>query len=273
MQFILFYKTGPFTTDIKMAKLSKYFFLLSITVFLNCGKDSATNPDKYYDRYSGRNLQNWSVALGDSLFVSGGAQPVSANDIDTRHYYDYSSVEANINRRGVMAHNLTFKQITDAKAVHVTHRAVFIFNLPAKPSRQNKNYSVHAVECGLFIRDGSTTKKQFGVLFRWIVNPWREDLGRIYVWDGAEWRPETVLQPDSLQHTVTFILDRMDKTGSIQIDDHKIAGACSETTLPGSGTGITSRLQFGVLNPFPPESDVHPAASVYFKNWKWEWLL
>ncbi|MBN2413736.1 hypothetical protein JXQ31_18800 [candidate division KSB1 bacterium] len=256
-----------------MAKFLKYFFLFSIIIFLNCEKDNATNPDKYYDRYSGRNLQNWSVNLGDSLIVFENEQPISANDIRTLHYYEYTSVEANINHRGIQAHNLTFKQINDAKAVHVSHHAVFYFNLPLKPSRQNKDSSVHAVECGLFIRDGSTTQKQFGVAFRWIVNPWRDDLGRIYVWDGDEWQPETVLQPDSLQHTVTFILDKMDKTGSIQIDNHKIANAFSETSLPDSVTGISTILQFGVLNPFPPEANVHPAASVYFKNWKWEWLL
>jgi len=257
----------------KMKKLFKYFLLLFIISFLYCEKDNTTNPDNYYDRYSGRNLQNWSVALGDSLIIYEDEEPVTINDIRTRHYYDYSSVEANINHRGILAHNITYKQIADVKALQVTHRAAFIFNLPGKPSRQNKTGNGHALECGLLVQDGSTTHKQYGVLFRWIINPWRDDFGRIYLWDGAEWQSETALEPDSLRHTVTFTLDRINKSGSIQIDKLKLAGAWSETTLPESVTGISAKLQFGVLNPFPPEADVCPAASVLFRNWKWEWLL
>jgi len=257
----------------KMTKLPKYIFLISILGILYCEKDNATNPVNYYDRYSGRNLQNWEVTLGDSLLTIADQAPVGLNDIRTRHYYDYTSVDANINHRGIMAHNLTFKQIVDVKAIQVTHRAAFIFKLPTKPSRQNKNSNGHAVECGLFIQDGSTTQKQYAVLFRWIINPWRNDFGRVYIWNDAEWQSGSILQPDSLQHTVTFVLDRIDKKGTIQIDKLKFAGVFAETPLTESSSGITAKLQFGVTNPFPPETGVNPTATVIFKNWKWEWLL
>jgi len=256
-----------------MKKLALYFILLFIFGAFYCEKDNATNPNSFYDRHSGRNLQNWSVSLGDSLILSEEEEPVTLNDVRSRHYYDYTSVEANINHRGIMAHNITYKQIADVKALQVTHRAAFIFNLPATPTRQNKTNNGHALECGLLIQDGSTTHKQYGVLFRWIINPWQNDFGRIYLWNGEEWQSETTLQPDSLRHTVTFTLDRIGKSGSIQIGNYKMAGAYSETPLSESVTGISAKLQFGVLNPLTPEADVFPAASVLFKNWKWEWLL
>src|SRR6478672_9120877 len=67
--------------------------------------------------YRGPNLAGWKTELGDALYVRSGEPPVDSSDIQTVHYPSYSELCANIKRRIIMAHNITFYRIIDTTAL------------------------------------------------------------------------------------------------------------------------------------------------------------
>jgi len=63
--------------------------------------------------YQGTNFTGWDIVVGDGIYAAPGEPPVSLNDIQTIHYSTYSELRANVQRRRIMAHNITFKRIID----------------------------------------------------------------------------------------------------------------------------------------------------------------
>ncbi|HPG40307.1 MAG TPA: hypothetical protein PLP19_15155 [bacterium] len=256
-----------------MTRRKKYLLFIILLPLFYCGKEQATQSNELYFRLSGRNLQNWETMLGDSLFFDNDENTVSLADIQTTHFYQYSLLAANINRRGIMAHNITRKVVADIKALQITHQAGFILNLATTPSLTNKKDNGAAVEFSLVVDDGSTSHKEYGVVLRWIIDPWSNDYGQVQVWQDSIWVHAATLTPDSLDHTVSITMDRVTKNGHVRIDNKTIANAYSETQKTELPAGIYAILRFGIINAWPADEDLNLAAAVRFKNWKWEWEL
>ncbi len=256
-----------------MNKFDKIILFLALLSLLHCDKEQSTQSNEFYFRLSARNLQNWETMLGDSLYFDNDEDTVSLADIQTTHFYQYSLLEANINRRGIMAHNITRKVVADIKALQITHQAGFILNLATTPSRTNKKDNGAAVEISLVVADGSTSHKEYGVVLRWIIDPWSSDFGQVQAWKDSIWVRAATLTPDSLDHTVSITMDRVTKNGHVRIDNKTIASAYSETLKTDLPAGIYAIMRFGMINAWPADEDLNLAAAVRFKNWKWEWVL
>lgn len=135
-------------------------------------------------RYEGPNFVGWEVVVGDGIYAAPGEPPVSISDIETIHYSTYSELRANIHRRRIMAHNITFKRIIDDNAFEYVHTCRFKFRLPYLPSTDNFDLNAQTLEGGIFVWDGSRTRLDYGVGFQWVLNPWMDIYGEIRTWTG-----------------------------------------------------------------------------------------
>src|SRR6185503_13029848 len=82
---------------------------------------------------NGKDLEGWTVDLGDALYARLGEAPVDLTDIETAHLRKYSELSANIKRRIIMAHNVTFKRIIDENVLRYSHECAYQFRLPYLP--------------------------------------------------------------------------------------------------------------------------------------------
>ncbi len=123
-------------------------------------------------QYQGTNLSGWEVALGDALYARPGEPPVTISDIETVHETAYSELRANIQRRIIMAHNITFKRIIDNEALQFIHTCTYKFRLPYLPTADtNADLNAQTLEGGIFVWDGSQTRLDYGMAFQWGLNP------------------------------------------------------------------------------------------------------
>ncbi len=216
-------------------------------------------------------MQYWQTTLGDSLVGDYNTGPVRYSDIYTRHLNDRSIVQVNINNRNIKAHNLNYYAKTDVKAMNITHNAAFVFSLNDTPSSSNSEKNGQAIQAGLFIWDGSSSKTEYAVAFRWVVDPWSINYGQLYTWTGNNWQFRASITPDTTDHNVEIEMDRIDGIGILHFDDQTFTNAFSTMVPEDQPSGVTARLEFSAINATASQLETNPSFSVNFKNWKWEW--
>jgi len=225
--------------------------------------------------YKGVNLKGWKVRLGDAIYPEGDVSP---SDIQTVHFPDYSELQANINNHVIMAHNITFKKITDVTALHYIHTCSVSFRLPYLPALDTAaTLNGQTVEAGIFVWDGPKTQQDYGMAFQWIVNPWGDGIypsGTVRVWDGANWIQVGNLTVDTEWHTLKMVVDFKRKNTLLLLDKQVQLSRFSMTSKNGWGNTMDARFQVEAVSIDPrPDNIMTAMHQVQFKKWKWLWEM
>jgi len=222
---------------------------------------------------SGVNLSNWTTVLGDGNYHSPSEPPVTIADIKKVDKPKSSKLEANINHRRIMAHNLTFHRIIDPQAMTCIHKANYKFKLPYLPSTGQTNFNGQTVEGGLFVWDGPNTRLDYGLAFQWVINPWDPEYKSLFYWNGNGWTSlNSHLEPDTVYHEIEFMLDITNSNAKLTLDGIEFPeNIFSLTTKTGFGNTVDARFQAETISLFPPETGAVPMQKVRFKNWDWQW--
>jgi hypothetical protein len=218
---------------------------------------------------SGTDLAGWETVLGDGKYAAPGQPAVSIGDIATTHAGTYSSVRANVARRGVMAHNITFKREIDATCLNTAHVVQYAFRLPYLPARGSWPDNAQTAEGGFFVWDGAATRLDYGVAFQWILNPWMPTFGTIRTWTGTVWNNSAYLPVDTDWHIVSMTFDPRHSAASISIDNTPIPAALTTTPKVGWGQEIAARLQAEVISLWPGSRQVAPSHRLEVRDWTW----
>ncbi len=222
---------------------------------------------------AGSDLSGWSTVLGDGIWTGPGQVPVNSGDVRTDHHGDRSTLWANVNRRGVMAHNITYLPQTDSRALDLTHNASFDFRMPYVP-KGGGTYNAQTLEAGLFVWDGGGSRRDLGLAFQWILNPWMAEFGHIRVWaqqgDGVVWKSVSYLRPDTETHRAILVLHPAGQLASLHIDGNAIPVAMTRTPKASNWTSDTvARLQNEIISLWPGSNAVAPSHQAEFRNWTW----
>ncbi|WP_201365721.1 hypothetical protein [Dictyobacter formicarum] len=228
--------------------------------------------------YGGKNFSGWQTVVGDGIYAAPGEAPVSMSDIQTDNLPDYSVLNANIQRRVIMAHNITYKKIIDSQALTAIHEVGYTFRLPYLPSTNNTSENAQTLEGGLFVWDGANTRLDYGAAFQWRLNPWAPDFGKLYAWqanaDAGRWQEISYLKPDTAWHHMEIRLNIPAQQATLSIDDLQDTSAFSRVTKPADwGTEIAARLQAEIISIDPrPGNQIRALHQGEFKDWHWNWL-
>jgi len=230
--------------------------------------------DVIYREFSGVNMAGWRVSLGDGNYAAPGQDPVSLQDIETRHDEGLSEVRANIRQREIMAHNITYRRERDEHALDYTHLFRCEFRLPYLPSVSNIEENAQTLEAGLFVWDGLTTMLDCGMAFQWGLNPYErfgEVRSSIEGVSAAAWEPVGYLEPDMEWHTFTMMVNYPNQTTLLQIDD--ITYTSYFVGFPKRWpAAISAGIQVEAISIYP-RGVVHGALHrVEYRNWLWQWM-
>lgn len=226
--------------------------------------------------YQGDDLSTWDVTLGDAIYARVGEPLASVDDIETIHLSTQSELRANINRRIIMAHNITFKRFIDKVAFQYIHTCGYKFRLPYLPQQDEKSdYSAESIEGGIFVWDGGDSRLDYGIAFQWGLNPWHE-FGYLRTWtdrsDEGEWTNVGQLTPDTEWHDLKMILDCQRGLTALLIDGNHILTQFTSVTKPFNwGTETAARLQAEVVSIYPEPSGMQAMHKAEFKDWYWTW--
>lgn len=222
----------------------------------------------------GVNLSGWTVVRGDAEYPEGG---VNDNDIKTAHLAGYSEVRANVLRRIIMAHNITYKKVINPALLNYFHKCEISFRLPYLP-QQNTSSTVNgqSVECGIFIWDGPGKRRDFGMAFQWLINPWgdvNDPQGTIRTWTGNAWIHVGHKPVNTQWHTAKMAVDFSRNTTSLIIDNKYYPSQYSSTAKPPSwGNTVDARFQAECVSVDPrPDNIMKALHKVQYRNWKWSW--
>ncbi|MEM9775360.1 MAG: hypothetical protein AAF902_12325 [Chloroflexota bacterium] len=246
---------------------------LAINALTKAGVANAASDSAKY--YGGNDLSTWSMGLGDAQWAANGQAWPYIADLDTQHHGTESELFANVQQRGIMTHNITGIGWQDVEAFDYVHVLSYEFRIPVVPSTwQTPNYNAQTVEGGFFIWDGPNTRKDYGIAFQWILNPWVGDFGAMRMWDGdAGWRTVSYLQPDTNWHKIDFVFDHRHNSASLIIDGVSKLARLSQTSKPSYwGTDTTARFQAEVISIWPGQVQTAPQHRAYFRNWSSAWL-
>lgn len=225
------------------------------------------------EQRSGSDLSGWRTVVGDGVWAASGQAPVSTADIDTEHLGTHSELQANVRRRGVMAHNITYTAMSNLDRLESTHRAAIEFRLPAVPSIAG-DYKVQTLEIGLFVWDGADTRLDYGLAMQWVLNPWVSDYGALRVWRntarGPRWERIGYLEPDAVWHEAEFAYRPNSGVVRLRIDDQRIDVSPTTTPKPESwGNTIGARFQVEIVSLWPGERSAAPMHRAEFRDWTW----
>ena len=221
---------------------------------------------------SGNNLEGWTLVVGDGNYHAPGVDSVNIADISSPDTPNYSILKANIQKRRIMAHNITYTKETNPITMNCLHQAEYKFKLPYTIATSNTDFNGQTVEGGLFVWDGSNTELDHGLAFQWVINPWDPNYKALRYWDGSNWLPLGVLEPDTEYHTVKFELDIPAATAYITIDNTQFSlNVYSTTPKTGWSTITEARFQAETISIFPAPTGNVPTQEVYFKDWNWQW--
>ena len=227
---------------------------------------------------SGKNLKGWETVVGDAVYTAPGESKIDAKDIETVHAKDHSELRANVKKRRIMTHNITFKKITADHALDCTHTCGYEFKLVEVPSKTQGDLNAQTVEGGLFIWDGRKTRLDYGAAFQWVLNPWSEDFGAVQTWTGGKgekggkWVSAGKLKPDTEWHRLEIEFDFGGKKSSLEIDGKKLKCSFSGTEKPKDwGKTVDARLQAEIVSVYPGEKSKGSLHKALFRNWSWEW--
>lgn len=223
---------------------------------------------------SGSNIEGWTEVVGDGVHANPGEPPVGIGDIATEHRADHSVLRANVDRRAIMAHNITYNRVADETALDYHHFARYRFRLPHALTTDNREFSAQTIEGGLFIWDGAGQRLEHGVGFQWTINPWSKKYGWVKSWSGEsqDWLQAGYLEPDQAWHTLSFNLDPRNGLGLICLDDHCVGDVYASFPKPDSwGGDVSARLQIEIISLDPGNKDTAPEHQVEVRDWIWEW--
>lgn len=221
---------------------------------------------------SGRNLDEWPVVVGDGIHAAEGEAPVGSDDIVTDNLSYHSVLRANVERRAIMAHNITYMPVWANSALDRHHFARYRFRLPHELTTDNRDFSAQTIEGGLFVWDGAGERLEHGVGFQWTVNPWSEKYGHLKIWTKEGWLQAGHLEADREWHTVSFTLDPANQLGQICLDDHCVGNVYTRFEKPDSwGSEISARLQVEIISLDPGNGSTAPEHQAEVRDWVWEW--
>lgn len=230
-----------------------------------------------YREFSGGNLSGWRVSLGDGIYTAPGEAPVTLEDIETRHDSTSSEVRANVHKRRIMAHNITYRRERDEMALNYTHIFTCAFRLPYMPSVANTDENGQTMDAGVFVWDGLDTLMDWGMAFQWGLNP-RERFGEVRISvegvqgvAGEAWEPVGYFAPDTEWHTFEIMVDYPREITTLRID---------EQHFPSNFVGIFKRWPVAISAGVQVETiSIYPGTTldgalhrVEFKDWLWQWV-
>ena len=239
--------------------------------FLNAIRESVLRKQVY----RGTDLSGWEVVVGDGLYIQEGEHPVDIRDLETVHFGDYSELRANVEGRGVMAHNITFKRIRDDDAFKFNHRVKYEFRLPYEPIKDDSEFNPQTIEGSIQVWDGANRRIDYVIGFQWDLNPWDADYGGIDNWFGGikRWQKVGFLAPDTSWHTFEGYIDFENNRTWISIDGVKYESELHETSREGLNWGrdVSGRLAAEIISIYPGETSQGAKHSAHFRNWSWIW--
>jgi len=224
--------------------------------------------------YSGALLSgtNWAVALGDGRYSAPGVAPVDAADIKDVDLADRTELQANVFRRRIMAHNITFLTVRDQAALSFVHQACYSFRVPFVPTLGNFDLNAQTVEGGLFVWDGLRTRLDYGVGWQIVLNPWAPEFGDLFVWTGDTWQKVGHVGTDTQWHRVCLRVDPVRATTVLAIDGVRYPSIFSRTPKGSDfGTEVAARLQAEIVSLDPGPTDPGALHKAQFRNWTWTW--
>lgn len=225
--------------------------------------------------YSGTDLDNWEMAVGDGTWAATGQAPVAMSDLAANHVGTHSTLSANVWQRGVMAHNISFRRIIDTEALNNVHAASYEFRLPFMPEIGAWPHNAQTIEGGFFVWDGGGSRKDIGVGFQWLLNPWMSDQGDVRYWhrgQGGRWKPGGFLTPDTEWHRIEFVVDPTRNEGIVTLDGVEMANHwVAEDKEESWGTETAARLQAELISIWPGDNAVAPSHQAEYRNWYWDW--
>ena len=226
--------------------------------------------------YQGADLANWEVALGDGLYSAPGQMPVRRDDIATVHKGAYSELRANLQQRGIMAHNITFNRKCDPLALTYTHLCEYEFRLPFAPITNNWMTNGQTLEASFGIWDGGETRLNYMTALQWILNPWLNNFGAIRCWSGANggsWITVGHLPPDTHWHKLTLVFDYQRQATTIGIDGQPYLSSFVSIPKPLYwGTETAARFAAEIISLYPDTKSTGPLHLAEFRNWRWIWI-
>lgn len=239
-------------------------------VFGDIGRAAAAGPTVV----GGTDLSGWQTVVGDGLWVGPGQAPVTLADISTQHLGSHSVLAANVGKRGVMAHNITFVRRSALPHRNLLHTAEVEFRLPQLPTTSNWSYNAQTLEVGLFVWDGPDTRTDYGIAIQWVLNPWVPEFGSIRVWSqnqaGPAWKAVDTLVPDTDWHHLALLYRPDTSNATLRIDNDPIAIDETITNKHDDwGTTIDGRFQVEIVSVWPGSNASVPAHRAEFRNWSW----
>ncbi|RMG99589.1 MAG: hypothetical protein D6706_05215 [Chloroflexi bacterium] len=239
----------------------------------NISRERERDHKPYY--FTGADLAGWQTVLGDGIYTAEGETAVSPDDIATTHHTSYSTLQANIHQRNIMAHNITYLPILNDRAFNYIHTCSYQFRLPYQPDQTNNQHNGQTIEGGFFIWDGIETRLDYGLAFQWIINPWDEKYGHLCCWssqNGGEWIAVGHIPPDTNWHQVVMVLDYRRRTTALIIDDQHFPSQFSQTPKSDSwDSHIAARLQAEIISLYPGVGGSQVSHEAHFRNWHWKW--
>ncbi|MEU4219958.1 hypothetical protein [Actinoplanes sp. NPDC026623] len=219
---------------------------------------------------SGTDLSGWTTVVGDGVYAAPGQAPVTSADIAAEDHGTDTRVRANIRNRGIMAHAITYKRVTDPSLMQRVHQGGYSFQMPYVPSTAGGPRNAQTVEGGLFVWDGVTTKVDHGTAFQWVLNPWQSNFGQVSVWTGNSWTRAGYLKPDTAWHNVSFMVDPAKQKVRLVLDGVDLNAPYSRTPKSGWATSVSASLQVEAISLYPgANATTGPQHEVLVRNWSW----
>lgn len=223
--------------------------------------------------FAGSDLTGWETVVGDGIYAPVGVAPVALSDIATINAGIQSSLLTNVKERPIMAHNIAFKRIIDDTLFDFKHRAAYEFRMPNLDTPTNPGIKAQTVEGGFFVWDGGNTRRDHGLGFQWVLNPWDPDYGAIQTWsmNSVGWKVNGYLEPDTEWHLFECNIDHQQNRAYILIDGEEFATAYTQRRKPSHwGTETAARLQVEAISLDPGTQTSAPTHTVDVRNWTWD---
>lgn len=219
--------------------------------------------------YSGTQLLGWETVVGDGICNMPLASDIATVQVNNA----FTELRANLKRRAVMAHNITFKRLIADNALDFVHVCEYQFRLPYMPTTSNTLLNGQTIEGGIFVWDGRNTRMDYGVAFQWVLNPWSPLFKKIQCWTGSSWQVVGELEPDTRWHRVKFVLDYRRQQTQLLIDGKTFPSLFTLTAKDASwGTEVAARLQAEIISLDVCRQTTGILHKAQFRHWRWQWL-
>jgi hypothetical protein len=244
--------------------------------FYHWAVSAAAQASPGQQSYQAVDLAGWEVVVGDGLYVAPGQAPITVDDIATIHAGTHSELQANVQRRGIMVHNITFNRKIDPTALTYTHLCDYEFRLTFVPATNNWNLNAQTLEVSFAIWDGGNSRLDYTVALQWVLNPWSSNFGKVRCWspiNGGSWQTVGYLAPDTSWHKVSLAYDHEVQATAVLIDNQQYASTVVPTPKPSTwGTETAARLAAEIISLYPGAKSKGPLHLAQFRNWHWTWI-